>query len=118
MITAPIVLVLASGSGNRFLASGGSCNKLDAKLGQKTVLEHTVHSVEMSGLQWLIVRNARGGMGSTIAAGVASTRDASGWLILPGDLPLVKPETIRAGLYIILCKRTIGRKLSPCPEPQ
>jgi len=22
------------------------------------------------------------------------------------------------GLYIILCKRTIGRKLSPCPEPQ
>src|SRR5450830_1793993 len=24
----------------------------------------------------------------------------------------------KKGLYIILCKRTIGRKLSPCPEPQ
>jgi len=27
-------------------------------------------------------------------------------------------QTASSGLYIILCKRTIGRKLSPCPEPQ
>ncbi|QJP99686.1 hypothetical protein C798_05435 [Herbaspirillum rubrisubalbicans Os34] len=39
-----------------------------------------------------------------------------------GDRSIVKEfdqiaSAIR-GLYIILCKRTIGRKLSPCPEPQ
>ncbi|MDR6398320.1 ribosomal protein L17 [Herbaspirillum seropedicae] len=28
------------------------------------------------------------------------------------------PDQQEGGLYIILCKRTIGRKLSPCPEPQ
>ena len=27
-------------------------------------------------------------------------------------------QQVYEGLYIILCKRTIGRKLSPCPESQ
>jgi molybdenum cofactor cytidylyltransferase len=36
------------------------------------------------------------GMGHSIAAGVAARPDAAGWLILPGDMPLVRPETIQA----------------------
>ncbi len=35
-------------------------------------------------------------MGDSIAAAVRSTADAPGWLVLPGDLPLVKPESLRA----------------------
>ena len=31
---------------------------------------------------------------------------------------LQSSRRLERGLYIILCKRTIGRKLSPCPEPQ
>jgi molybdenum cofactor cytidylyltransferase len=35
-------------------------------------------------------------MGYSIAAGVRSRGDASGWLVLPGDMPLVRPATLRA----------------------
>jgi molybdenum cofactor cytidylyltransferase len=35
------------------------------------------------------------GMGDSIAAAVGATRDAPGWLVLPGDLPLVAPESLR-----------------------
>ena len=34
-------------------------------------------------------------MGDSIAAAVRATPDAAGWLILPGDLPLVQPATLR-----------------------
>jgi len=40
--------------------------------------------------------DARVGMGESIAAGVAARSNASGWVILPGDMPLVHPATIRA----------------------
>jgi len=36
------------------------------------------------------------GMGTSIAAGVAARPDASGWLILPGDMPLVRADTLHA----------------------
>ncbi|MEO3693705.1 nucleotidyltransferase family protein [Roseateles paludis] len=36
------------------------------------------------------------GMGHSIAAGVAAAGDADGWLILPGDMPLVQPATMVA----------------------
>ena len=35
-------------------------------------------------------------MGDSIAAAVRATPHANGWLILPGDLPLIRPETICA----------------------
>lgn len=34
-------------------------------------------------------------MGDSIATGVSATVDAPGWLILPGDLPLVTPHSLR-----------------------
>jgi molybdenum cofactor cytidylyltransferase len=36
------------------------------------------------------------GMGHSIAAGVAARPHASGWLVLPGDMPLVQPSTLVA----------------------
>ena len=41
----PVVLVLASGRGERFLASGGSTHKLQADLGGRTVLQRTLDAV-------------------------------------------------------------------------
>jgi molybdenum cofactor cytidylyltransferase len=35
-------------------------------------------------------------MGHSIVAGVSATGDADGWLILPADMPLVRPATIMA----------------------
>jgi molybdenum cofactor cytidylyltransferase len=39
---------------------------------------------------------ADGGLGTSLAAGVAATPEASGWLIALGDMPWVRPETISA----------------------
>jgi molybdenum cofactor cytidylyltransferase len=36
------------------------------------------------------------GMGHSISAGVAVRPHAAGWLILPGDMPLVQPSTLVA----------------------
>jgi molybdenum cofactor cytidylyltransferase len=92
----PVVLVLASGRGERFVASGGSGSKLQALLGGKPVLERTLDAVRTSGLPWHVEDAGHPGMGDSIAAAVRATRDAPGWLVLPGDLPLVEPATLRA----------------------
>jgi len=39
---------------------------------------------------------ARLGMGYSIAQGVLARPQASGWLILPGDMPMVQPHTLQA----------------------
>jgi molybdenum cofactor cytidylyltransferase len=95
-MASPVIVVLASGRGERFNASGGSGSKLRALLGGQPVLEHTLAAVRASGLAWHIEDRGHAGMGDSIAAAVAATQDAGGWLILPGDLPLVRPESLRA----------------------
>ncbi len=96
----PTVIVLAAGRGERFARSGGATHKLDALLGGVPVLERVLSSVAASGLPWHVVRPRDGrsaaadGMGDSIARGVAATAGASGWLILPGDLPLVEPQSL------------------------
>ena len=35
-------------------------------------------------------------MGDSIAAGVSQHASATGWLVLPADMPLVKPASLRA----------------------
>lgn len=96
MSSQPIVIVLAAGKGQRYLASGGTTHKLAASLAGSTVLAHVVSAVEASGLQVHIVKSAASdGMADSIAAGVCATADAAGWLILPGDLPLIQPESLR-----------------------
>jgi molybdenum cofactor cytidylyltransferase len=90
----PVVLVLASGRGERFLASGGTVHKLQADLGGMPVLQRTLDAVRASGLRWHLEDAGHPGMGDSIAAAVRATRHAPGWLVLPGDLPLVQPETL------------------------
>jgi molybdenum cofactor cytidylyltransferase len=92
----PTVIVLASGRGERFVASGGQGNKLHALLEGKAVLQHTLDTVKASGLPWHLEDAGHPGMGDSIAAGVRAAPLAAGWLILPGDLPLIQPQTLRA----------------------
>ena len=91
----PCVLVLAAGRGERFLASGGSTHKLQAMLGQQTVLQTTLAAVQASGLPWHVEYGPHPGMVDSIAAAVKATACANGWLILPADLPLVQPQTLK-----------------------
>lgn len=102
--SAPTLLILAAGQGARYRASGGTTHKLDAMLDGVSVLEHCIRTARASGLAWHVVRagadggdgGASGaGMGDSIAAGVRATRHANGWLILPGDLPLVRAATLQ-----------------------
>ncbi len=92
----PTVVVLASGKGERFVASGGQGSKLCALLAGRPVLEHTLAAVQASGLPWHLEDAGHPGMGDSIAAAVRATPGAAGWLVLPGDLPLVRPESLRA----------------------
>lgn len=93
---APTVLILASGRGERFVASGGQGSKLQALLNGKPVLQHTLDAVRASGLPFHVEAGAHAGMGDTIAAAVRATQDAPGWLVLPGDLPLIQSSTLLA----------------------
>jgi molybdenum cofactor cytidylyltransferase len=114
----PVVVVLAAGRGERFRGSG---HKLEQALGPETVLAATLgHAIE-SQLQVLVVTTERlavhvrrmvaardvvigpeaganeaAGMGHSIAAGVAASSQASAWLVLPGDMPLVRPSSLLA----------------------
>ena len=114
------VIVLAAGSGSRFLAAE---HKLAQPLGASTVLgttlEHALasrldvvvvttaalapiarHSIAARNVVVLAEVGADGapglGMGTSIASGVSASSDATGWLVLPGDMPLVRPETLLA----------------------
>lgn len=95
-MASPVVLVLASGRGERFTASGGEGSKLHALLDGRRVIDRTLDGVRASGLRFHVEDAGHPGMGDSIAAGVRATRDASGWLVLPADLPLVRPATLQA----------------------
>lgn len=93
-MSAVVVLVLASGRGERFVASGGQGSKLHAPLAGKRVIDWTLDAVKASGLRWHVEDAGHAGMGVSIAAAVRATPDAAGWLVLPADLPLVRPSTL------------------------
>ena len=112
----PTIVVLAAGRGSRF---GGAVHKLAQALGPSTVLGCTLrHAIETQ-LPVLVVTTAAlaplvgrqvaardilvlsdgeaaRGMGYSIAAGVAERSGAPGWLVLPADMPLVRPGSMLA----------------------
>lgn len=92
----PTVIILASGRGERFTASGGQVHKLQALLNGKKIIDWTLDAVRASGLPFHVENAGRHGMGDSIAAAVRATKDAQGWLILPADLPLIQPATLLA----------------------
>jgi molybdenum cofactor cytidylyltransferase len=117
MNTETAIVVLAAGVGSRYR---GAQHKLSEMLGGETVLARTLHNAlatgmpvvlvvsealapEVAGLvpaRDLLLVDARSqltwGMGDSIAAGVAMRASATGWLVLPGDMPLVRPSSLRA----------------------
>ncbi|HZE90869.1 MAG TPA: nucleotidyltransferase family protein [Rhizobacter sp.] len=120
MASRPAVIVLAAGQGPRF---SGLHSKLTQHLGTSDVLGTTLRHALAS--QWRVVvvttEPLRGlvngyvatrdvvvipevgsenshalGMGYSIAAGVAACSEASGWLVLPADMPMVEAGTLQA----------------------
>lgn len=116
----PAVIVLAAGTGSRFGAPG---HKLTQRLGASTVLGTTLRHAIGSHLPVVVVTTealadvARRhvasrdvvvlpqvgtpgpqplGMGFSIATGVAARPDAPGWLVLPGDMPMVQSSSLVA----------------------
>ena len=104
----PTVIVLAAGRSARFRAASGGQDKLQAHLGTLSVREHTIAAVQASGLPFHVVEAAHTahialpGMGDSIATGVRACAEAAGWLILPADLPLVQPQTLRTVAQALL----------------
>ena len=96
-MASPVVIILAAGKGQRFYDSGSTTHKLDALLNGTPVLTHVMRAVQAAGLSWHVVRprNGTSGMGESIALGVRATKEAQGWLILPGDLPRIQPITLQ-----------------------
>ena len=119
-MSGPVVVVLAAGRGSRF---GGHAHKLTQRLGSSTVLGTTLRHVLASHLPMVVVATATIaetarravaardivvlpevgtpgpeplGMGFSIASGIAARPDASGWLILPADMPMVSASTLQA----------------------
>jgi molybdenum cofactor cytidylyltransferase len=124
-VAQPTVIVLAAGMGSRFTGAGHKLTQLlagddgtgDAAAVLSLTLRHAIASrmpvlvvttaelaalaqEEVAARDILVVPSAarvRGrGMGDSIAAGVASRADAPGWLLLPADMPRVKPATLQA----------------------
>jgi molybdenum cofactor cytidylyltransferase len=112
----PTIVVLAAGQGRRFR---GTPHKLRQPLGGASVLCTTVANAiqtrlpvvvvttealaplvaeQMAGRDTIVVSDAdaRRGMGHTIATGVAERASSTGWLLLPGDMPLVRPASMLA----------------------
>ena len=113
----PAVVVLAAGAGSRYR---GTRHKLSEQLGGDSVLVRTLRNAIASEMPVVLVisealideaqglvapedmvvvdpRSQTGwGMGDSIAAGVSIHASATGWLVLPADMPLVKPSSLRA----------------------
>jgi molybdenum cofactor cytidylyltransferase len=51
--------------------------------------------LEHMGLRVVVNEQAEQGMGSSIASGVGTSQDASGWMIMLADMPYLKTETIK-----------------------
>jgi molybdenum cofactor cytidylyltransferase len=118
MRSRPAIVVLAAGKGSRFL---GEQHKLAQRVGGATVLGTTLRHAVATQLPVVVVttepfadiarrsvaasdvvvlpevgstREPPLGMGFSIAEGVRARPNADGWLVLPGDMPMVRSTTL------------------------
>lgn len=142
MDSEPVIIVLAAGQGSRFAAPR---HKLEQALGGASVLGQTIgHAIRTrlpvvvvtterlaaEAARWVARRDivvlpevGKGqgqplGMGYSIASGVAARPHAAGWVILPGDMPLVRPDTLLAvaaglGEHLVVYAQHRGRRGHP-----
>lgn len=125
MLHGPVVVVLAAGRGSRFGAGRNALgHKLAQDFAGSTVIGSTLCNVLRSGLSLVVVTTAELadgvaafvppedvvlvpavgsdgvdlplGMGYSIAVGVSARAQASGWVVMPADMPMVQPESLRA----------------------
>ncbi len=112
----PTIVVLAAGPGRRF---GGDSHKLVQRFGASTVLGSTLRNAVESQLPVVVVttaalaplagrqlagrdvvvvtdEQAARGIGHSISCGVGERSGAPGWILLPADMPLVRPGTLLA----------------------
>jgi molybdenum cofactor cytidylyltransferase len=112
----PTIVVAAAGRGRRF---EGPLHKLAQPFDGSTVLGTTLRHAIATQLPVVVVTTAAlaplagrllatrdivvlsdaeaaRGMGASIATGVSERSGAPGWVVLPGDMPLVQPGTLLA----------------------
>ena len=134
----PTIVVPAAGRGSRF---AGPRHKLEQSFDGGTVLGATLRraiesqlpvvvvttealapvAAELLAQRDIVVLNAADaarGMGFSIAMGVAERSGAPGWLVLPGDMPLVRPGTLLAVATAleqnaVVCAQHRGRRGHP-----
>ena len=116
----PCILVLAAGQGQRFRAAAGAeqnkllalCTGLDAIV--RPVIEQVLLNLsKVPGRRLLVTSDdtlpavasiarrygfdiltiSGAGMGDSLAAGVRASAEASGWLVVLGDMPFIRPDT-------------------------
>ena len=112
----PTIVIPAAGRSSRF---GGSVHKLAQPFGVSTVLGSTLRNALSTQLPVVVVttaalaplaarqlaqrdivivtdEQAARGMGNTLSVGIGERSGAPGWLVLPADMPLVRPGTLLA----------------------
>jgi len=105
-------ILLAAGSSSRFgsdkllapLADGtpmaiATARRLRSALGEVVAVVRRGDPVlsallTAEGLRVVVCENAHTGMGASLAAGVAASREARGWLIALADMPFIKDSTL------------------------
>ena len=109
----PRAILLAAGSGSRFggdkmlapLVDGtpigvASWRNLVSAIADTVVVVHSGDNAlrgafQAAGANVIDCADARVGMSRSLIAGLQATANDSGWVIALGDMPFIKPETIR-----------------------
>ncbi len=97
----------------RRLAEASASSLLAARVGRVIAVTRSdpelMAVLQNCGCEIVINERADQGMGTSIAAGVAASIDASGWLIALGDMPSIRVDTVtvvanalRSGARIVL----------------